>query len=284
MTPSELLVAVPCKDEAPRAARLAAALSRLDPRPGGILALDDGSIDGTAEALREAGVPTVLHRGNEGLGAGRNTLWQRAKRQGFSAVVYLDADVDPAPDHLARVAAALDDGVAGVGGPNLEADGGWVDAWRRRFWPQSLGDSPTDDAPMLVGANAAYRVDALEAVGGFDPRHRSHGEDVDLGRRLRAAGFRLRYLPDLVVTHRRVDTPRALVRSCYLHCREGMRATLRTPVPGADPAELVVGMARKALRAPTAALVKRRDPREALLGAAACTAGLVGYGVGWVRR
>ncbi len=282
MTPADVLVAVPCKDEVDRVLALAAALARLDPRPGAVLALDDGSTDGTADALRQAGVPVLIHRANRGLGAGRNTLWQRAERLGLPVVAYLDADVDPSPDHVARVVALLD-GVAGAGGRNVDAEGGWVDAWRGRFWPQALGDEPTDDAPMLIGANAAYRVSALREVGGFDERHTSHGEDVDIGRRLRAAGHRLRYEPSLIVRHRRVDRPRDLVRSCYLHCREGMRATKRSPGGGATPGELVRGMAAKAARAPAAALVKRRDPREAALGVAACGAGLLGYAVGWVR-
>lgn len=284
MRPAELLLAVPCKDEIARVSALALALARLDPRPGAILALDDGSGDGTAAGLREAGVPTLVHRGNRGLGAARNTLWRRAERMGFDGVVYLDADVDPAPDHVGRVAALFGSGIAGVGGRNVDAEPGWVDAWRGRFWPQDLGEAPTDDAPMLVGANASYRLSALADIGGFDEAHRSHGEDVDVGLRLRAAGHRLRYEPSLVVRHRRVDRPRDLVRSCYLHCRGGMRATLRSPGGGATPSELVAGMAAKTLRAPAAALIRRQDPREALLGAVACSAGLLGYASGWMGR
>ncbi len=284
MTPSQVLVAVPCKDEVARVPALAATLARLDPRPGGVFALDDGSVDGTAQALRDSGVPTLLHRGNRGLGAARNTLWQRAERSGFLVIAFLDADVDPPTEHVGRVAALFDDDVAGVGGRNVDAGSGWVDAWRGRFWPQALGEEPSGDAPMLVGANAAYRVAALRDVGGFDEGFRTHGEDVDIGRRLQGAGHRLRYEPSLVVSHQRVDRPRDLVRSCYLHCREGMRATRRSPGAGASPGELVVGMGRKALSAPASSLIKRRDPREAALGMVACTAGLLGYAVGWVGR
>lgn len=273
---------VPCKDEAPRVPELVAALAALDPRPGRVFALDDGSRDGTAQRLREAGVRTLMHGANRGLGAARNTLWRRAEREGCTVVAFLDADVTPPADYIARVCAGLGD-AAGLGGQNLDLDpGGWVDAWRGRFWPQHLGCEPLDDAPMLVGACASYRVDALGAVSGFDPRFRSHGEDVDVGLRLRAAGHRLRYDPALVVRHRRVDAPRDLVRSCYLHCREGMRATRRTPGDTA-PQELLAGMARKALHAPAAAIIKRQDPREAALGFAACLAGVSGYLVGWAR-
>ncbi len=200
-------------------------------------------------------------------------------------MAFLDADVRPPPDYLDRVCSLLEeDRVAGVGGRNVdEAPSTWVDAWRGRFWPQSLGSSRLMDAPMLVGACATYRIGALEEVGGFNPLFRTHGEDVEIGRRLRSQGQRLLYEPDLVVTHVRRDRPSELLLHCFRHCRGGMRATLGTPGDDPRPSALVLGMVRKGVRAPAAALVRRRDPKEAALGAAACGAGLLGYVAGWAR-
>jgi GT2 family glycosyltransferase len=281
-------VAVPCYRERARVPALAAALQRLDPAPAVLLAVDDGSDDGTGEALREAGFELLTHPENLGLGAARNTLWRAVEQRGLVAVAYLDADVEPAPDFLRRVAEGLrEDRAAGVGGRNEDGDGDggeWIDAWRARFWRQDLGERLLIDAPMLVGACAAYRVAALRDVGGWDSRFRTHGEDVDLGRRLRAAGHRLRYDPEIVVRHRRRDTATSLLRMCFLHCREGMRATLGTPGEEPRPDQLVLGMAKKAASAPAAALMRRHDPREAALGLAACSAGLLGYAVAWLRR
>lgn len=280
-------VAVPCFNEAAHVPALLTALAKLDPAPGVVLAVDDGSTDGTGDLLAAGDVEVIRHGRNHGLGLGRNRLWRRARELGFPVVAFLDADTRPAPDHLARVVElfGVDARLAGVGGRNVDSDGGGrADAWRRRFWPQDLGPAPLLDAPMLVGACAAYRTEALYDVGGFDGSFRTNGEDVDVGRRLRAAGWRLRYEPTLVVEHRRQDDEASLVRACFRHCRDGMRATLKTPGEAPSPGELVFGMARKAARAPAAALFKRRDPAEAALGAAACTAGLAGYAVGWVRR
>ncbi len=276
-----IVVAVPCFNEAPRVPALGAAVAAL--KPAATLAVDDGSADGTAEALESAGFVVIRHDGNQGLGRARNTLWREAQRRGFAANAYLDADVEPPPDYLDRVAELLGPGVAGVGGRNLDRrPTTWVDAWRGRFWPQDVGPAPLLEAPMLVGACATYRVSALADVGGFHPGFRTHGEDVEIGRRLRAAGHRLRYEPSLVVEHRRVDTPSDLVRSCYLHCREGMRATRTSGAGAPRPGALVAGMAKKAVWAPAAALLKRHDPREAALGIAACSAGLAGYAAGWL--
>ena len=258
------------------------AVARLDPPPGVLLAVDDGSDDGTEAALRRTDFQVLVHEQNRGLGSARNTLWRRAEALGVGAVAFLDADVLPPADYLARVCAHLKPGVAGVGGRNLDLDpASWIDAWRGRFWAQSLGESLTTEAHMLIGACATYTIEALKDVGGFNPRFRTHAEDVDIGRRLRAQGKRLLYDPAIVVSHERADSPVDLLVGCYRNCRDGMRATQGTP--GAPPSgrRLVYGMAKKTLHAPAAALIKRRSGREAALGAIACTVGLLGYVVGW---
>ena len=283
-----IAIGVPCFNEEARIPALLRALEQLDPAPGVVLVVDDGSTDRTAALLDAAPVELLRHTRNEGLGSARNTLWREARKRGFALIAFLDADTTPPTDWLARVGAlfAEDPRLAGVGGRNVDPlnDGGRrPDQWRARFWKQDLGEEPLIDAPMLVGACSTYRTDALHDVAGFDARFRTNGEDVDVGRRLRAGGWRLRYDPSLVVEHRRRDGARSLVSLCFRHCRDGMRATRRTPEESPGAFELVTGMGRKALTAPAAALVKRRDPLEAALGAAACGAGLLGYAVGWVR-
>jgi GT2 family glycosyltransferase len=50
-------------------------------------------------------------------------------------------------------------------------------------------------------AAALYSREAWNAVGGFDPDYFCYGEDVDLGFRLRLAGYRCRYVPGAVAHH-----------------------------------------------------------------------------------
>ncbi|HEV3241029.1 MAG TPA: glycosyltransferase family 2 protein [Casimicrobiaceae bacterium] len=93
----------------------------------------------------------------------------------------------------------------------VEADGddARVAAWELRQLPYEhpkAYDPVTLDAPWVSGAATLFRRSAFDAVGGFEPRIFMYGEDVDLSWRLRAAGFRLRYLPRHAVVHRTYKT------------------------------------------------------------------------------
>jgi len=283
--PRSVAVGVACTRQAARIPDLAAALSRLDPAPGLVIAVDDGGGDRTLQALQEAGFEVCAHPERLGIGHARNTLWRRAEDLGFQAVAFLDADVTPPGDYLRPVCELLAaDGAAGVGGRCVdEAPSSRSDRWRSRFWSQDLGLSARLDADRLISSCATYRIAALRDVGGFNPHFRATGDDVDIGRRLRASGHRLVYDPAIAVTRRRVDTAGGLLSRCYRDCRDGMRATVGAEGPGPGPRHLVAGMTLKAVRAPASALVVRRDPAEAALGVAACGVGLLGYAVGWAR-
>ncbi len=101
----------------------------------------------------------------------------------------------------------------GVVRPLLEAaarDAVDVAAWEMRQIPYEhpkAYDPVTLDAPWVSGAATLFRRSAFDAVGGFDARLFMYGEDVDLSWRLRARGFRLRYLPRFAVVHRTYAVP-----------------------------------------------------------------------------
>lgn len=54
----------------------------------------------------------------------------------------------------------------------------------------------------LSGACMLARRSALERVNGFDERYFLYWEDADLCRRLRSAGYHVRYVPDATAVHR----------------------------------------------------------------------------------
>ena len=65
----------------------------------------------------------------------------------------------------------------------------------------------TLEVPWFSGACTLVRRAAFEEVGGFDRAYFLYCEDVDLSWRLRAAGWRLRYVPRATVWHFSYATP-----------------------------------------------------------------------------
>ena len=138
-------------------------------------------------------------------------------------VAFLDDDAYPDPHWLSYVADAFrSSGVAGVGGPNLAAleDGAFarcVAATPGNPTHVLLSDRVAEHIP---GCNMAFRRDALEAVGSFDPQFRIAGDDVDICWRLADHGWQLGFAPAAVVWHHR----RATLRDYWRQQREYGRA------------------------------------------------------------
>ena len=117
-----------------------------------------------------------------------------AGRGGFA---YLDDDARPDPQWLRYLVTAIEDGDhAGAGGPNLPPPGDGAIAECVACSPGGpthvlLSDTIAEHIP---GCNMAFRCDRLEAVGGFDPRFRVAGDDVDVCWLLQREGWTLGFL------------------------------------------------------------------------------------------
>ena len=137
-----------------------------------------------------AEVDVVRSASNLGFGRGHNA---NAARASSPWLWVLNQDCIIEPGVLAPLFAAA------------QADDARVAAWELRQIPYEhpkAYDPVTLDAPWVSGAATLFRRSAFDEVGGFDPQLFMYGEDVDLSWRLRARGWRLRYLPRLAVVHR----------------------------------------------------------------------------------
>jgi hypothetical protein len=124
---------------------------------------------------------------------------ERARGEWF---LFVDDDVELAPEFLLGCAARLDlDPRLGALGPRLPGKSqrffGRVTDYAN-FWAQQ--DAAAEDREWLYSAAILVRAEAYRRSGGFDPEL-PNGEDVDLTRRIRAAGYTLRYDPALVAWH-----------------------------------------------------------------------------------
>ncbi len=170
-----------------------------------VIVVNDGSTDRSGEIARGYGV-TVVDTEHRGLSYARNAGMERATGE---IVAYLDDDAYPDGDWLHYVAEAIENGShAGIGGPNLPPPDDGLVADCVAVAPGApihvlISDREAEHVP---GCNMAFRKSTLEAVGGFDERFRSAGDDVDLCWRLQDAGETLGFSAGAVVTHRRRDT------------------------------------------------------------------------------
>ncbi|HEU4371138.1 MAG TPA: glycosyltransferase [Methylomirabilota bacterium] len=176
-----------------------------------VVVVDDGSTDDTATIAKRHDV-RLVRTPNHGLSAARNTGLALATGE---IVAYIDDDAYADPHWLTYLAATfLSTDHVGVGGPNVPPPGDGEVAHAVAASPGGpvhvlLSDR---EAEHLPGCNMAFRTSALRAIGGFDPRFRTAGDDVDVCWRLRDAGGTLGFSAAALVWHHRRDSVRAYWR------------------------------------------------------------------------
>jgi GT2 family glycosyltransferase len=176
-----------------------------------VIVVDDGSTDETASIAAAYDV-RLIQTENRGLSAARNTGLAAATGE---IVAYIDDDARPDPHWLTYLAATfLASDYAGVGGPNIAPPGDGPIA-------ECVANAPggpvhvllTDEvAEHIPGCNMAFQVKPLRAIGGFDPRFLTAGDDVDVCWRLQERGLTLGFSPAAVVWHHRRNSLRAYWR------------------------------------------------------------------------
>jgi GT2 family glycosyltransferase len=173
--------------------RLSRCLSSVDGMRGyqytEVIYVDSASTDGSPQVAGELGAQViVLKRGSHTAAAGRNAGWQRALAP---YILFLDGDTILQPDFVQAALKVLD------------ADQ-WIAAvWghRREICPErSIYNRVLDldwiYAPgetLFCGGDVLMRRSALAEVGGYDSELMA-GEEPELCRRMRAAGYRVLHI------------------------------------------------------------------------------------------
>ena len=176
-----------------------------------VIVVDDGSTDDTARIASTFDV-RLIRTENGGLSRARNVGIEAATGE---IIAFTDGDARADADWLTYLAIGLRSGeFAAIGGPNIAPSGDGLVA-------QCVANAPggpvcvlrTDqEAEHVPGCNMAFQASALRAIGGFDPRFRTAGDDVDLCWRIQERGWRIAFSPSAVVWHHARSTVSAYWR------------------------------------------------------------------------
>lgn len=194
-------------------------LAALDPAPERVVVVDNASVDGTADRVA-AQLPalTLIRNGrNLGFAGGMNTGIRAllAERAPPEAIVLLNQDTMVDRGWLGAIVAPLAEPAVGAVGCKIRYPDGTIQhAGVTLDWPRATArhvgwhevDAGQHDTPRDVDgitfAAVALRSAALERVGPLDEGYGpAYFEDVDLCRRLRLAGYTLRYEPRATLVH-----------------------------------------------------------------------------------
>jgi GT2 family glycosyltransferase len=210
---------------------LARCLRSLTPCPHELIVLDNASADGSADMVARdfPAVRLVRHARNAGFAGGVNLARRHASGE---RLLLLNPDIDATLDAIDELIAALnrDGRIAAVGGRLVNEDGTpqtgfnvrrfptlatfavdlllldhlWPDnPVSRRYFARDLPDDLAADVDQPAAACLMLRASVFDEVGGMDERfYPAWFEDVDLCRRIKGAGYRVRYEPRATFIHR----------------------------------------------------------------------------------
>jgi GT2 family glycosyltransferase len=168
-----------------------------------IIVVDDGSTDESAAACRALGIEVLPMASRSGPAAARN---HGARHARGSVLLFVDADVAVHRDTLARAAAFLNarPEIAAVFGSydDAPAEVNFVSQYKNLVHHFVHQQSSPEASTFWAGCGAVRR-EAFAAVGGFDAARyaRPYVEDIELGYRLRRAGFAIALDREMQVKH-----------------------------------------------------------------------------------
>lgn len=197
-----------------------ASLRRLDYANAHVLVVDNGSTDGSLEALSQdhPDIPVLATGRNLGFAAGNNHGIEHALRKGADFVLLLNNDtvVDSAlVSHFVEAAAANPN--AAVFGPKilhysepnkLWYAGGYWDEKHLCFAERGAGEQDRGEydergeTEWVIGCAMFIRASTFETVGTLEPAFFLNNEEIDFCSRVHRAGGSCMYVPQARVWHK----------------------------------------------------------------------------------
>ncbi|RUR81859.1 glycosyltransferase [Chlorogloeopsis fritschii PCC 9212] len=177
-------------------------LANAMPAPAEIIVVADGDTDGSWLVAKEFGAKVLRIPTSGGPAKARN-LGARAAIGDI--LFFIDADVTITPDAIGKVEKAFSDEpeLAALIGSYDDAPGAsnFLSQYKNLFHHYTH-QTAKEEAFTFWGACGAIRREIFLGLGGFDESYRRPSiEDIELGYRLKNAGYKIRLCKDLQVKH-----------------------------------------------------------------------------------
>ncbi len=198
------------------------------------IVLDNGSTDGTVEALRERypGVELIETGANLGFGRANNMGIRRAMDAGCDYVYLLNQDAWIDPDTIGRLVGIQQDNPEyfilspiQLTGDRDRPDPNFLKQSRERKCPGYLKDvergevKPLYPTTFVMAAHWLLPRKSLETIGGFAPVFPHSGEDNNYFHRLIYHGYKGGICPGIYAVHDRAGrkaSPENMIRALYI--------------------------------------------------------------------
>jgi GT2 family glycosyltransferase len=187
-----------------------------------IIVIDGPSSDGTAQTAEafwaaDARVKVIPLPHNGGPAKARNV---GALAASGDVLFFVDADVTLQADTLNQIFAAFQaqpDLVALIGSYDDQPGASNFLSQYKNLLHHYTHQMARSEASTFWGACGVIRRSVFFAVGGFDEAYKGAAEDIELGYRLREAGYSIRLCKQLQVKHLKRWTPVSLIKAdfCY---------------------------------------------------------------------
>ncbi len=182
--------------------RCLSSLAKTTPPPSEIIVVADGDTDGSWLLAKEFNAKVLRINARGGPAQARNL---GAKAAQGDILFFVDADVVVYPDTISQVASTFsrEPDLAALIGSYDDAPGAtnFLSQYRNLLH-HYVHQTGCEEASTFWGACGAIRRQVFLSLGGFDESYRQPSiEDIELGYRLKQAGYRIRLCKDLQVKH-----------------------------------------------------------------------------------
>lgn len=188
---------IPCYNNIDTVAEAINSIKRQTVAVGELFVIDDGSTDGSADAVESMGVRVIRNERNLGRGAVRNRAMTEAKNE---FVLCCDATNILTPDFLEKALLWFEDEkVAAVFGRiKYSKPKNVAERWRNRHLFKTGAAFQITRKASLITYGTLVRKSAVLGSGNYNAALR-HSEDAELGERLLKNGHDVIFDPDLAV-------------------------------------------------------------------------------------